>query len=124
MSNTSSSISRNTTDNANNTQKFFNGQYYNQIAYRAEDVDTAIGFFLKRGFDKVAATNTALVLLQQASVDKVPIFKLLDTLTGVNDVQLSYVVAQVLNLNRAKCSVVGYRISSQTNRFDQRNIIV
>ena len=106
------------------SQKFFNGQNNNQIAYRAEDVDTAIGFFLKRGFDRVAATNTALVLLQQASVDKVPIFKLLDTLTGVNDVQLSYVVAQVLNLNRSKCSVVGYRISPQTNRFDQRNIIV
>ena len=37
---------------------------------------------------------------------------------------LSNVVAQILNLNRAKTSTLGYRSPAVTLLFDQRNILV
>ena len=79
--------------------------------------------FQKRGFDQVAAVNTAAIILQQAGIDKIPSFELIDTLKGINDVQLSNVIAQILNLNRSSCSTIGYKISVP-NLSEQRNIIV
>jgi hypothetical protein len=106
------------------TTQFFDNYYNKEISYNASEVDAVIGYFLKRGFDKIAAVNTASILLQQASVDGVKVFALLDTLKGVNDVQLSNVVAQILNLNRSKTSTVGYRVPEKVQLFDQRQIIV
>tara|TARA_B110000503_G_scaffold105362_1_gene157194 strand:+ start:5780 stop:6145 length:366 start_codon:yes stop_codon:yes gene_type:complete len=106
------------------TKTFFNNYYNTTLSYNASEVDAVIGYFLKRGFEKIAAVNTASVLLQQASVDQINVQQLLDTLKGINDVQLSNVVAQILNLNRAKTSTLGYRSPAVTLLFDQRNILV
>lgn len=106
------------------TKKFFDNYYNQEINYKAEEVDAVIGYFLKRGFEKVAAVNTASVLLQQANQDQVNVFALLDTLKGISDVQLSNIVAQILNLNRSKTSTLGYKVPAQTQLFDQRNIAV
>jgi hypothetical protein len=62
--------------------------------------------------------------LQQASIDEVPVFELLDTLNGIDDVQLNNVLAQILNQNRQKTSMLGFRSKSEQELFDQRNIIV
>lgn len=106
------------------TKKFFNNYYNRQINYNAAEVDAVIGYFLKRGFDKIAAVNTASILLQQAEIDQITVFQLIDTLKGVNDVQLSNIVAQILNLNRSKVSTLGYRIPEAKQLFEQRQIIV
>lgn len=106
------------------TQEFFDNYYSSDISYNPGEVDSTIAYFLKRGFDKTAAINTASILLQQASVDDITVFQLLDTLKGVSDVELSNVVAQILNLNRSKTSTVGFRITPSNDRFDQRQIIV
>jgi hypothetical protein len=106
------------------TTKFFDNYYNKEISYNASEVDAVIGYFLKRGFDKVSAVNTASILLQQAEIDQLTVFKLLDTLKGINDVQLSNVVAQILNLNRSKVSTLGYRVPEEKQLFDQRQIIV
>jgi len=84
------------------TKEFFNNYFNQQIPYKASEVDAVIGYFLKRGFERIAAVNTASILLQQASVDQITVFQLIDTLKGINDVQLSNIVAQILNLNRSK----------------------
>lgn len=111
-------------DSSNDITKLFNRQTNEEIGYKAAEVDAVIGYFSKRGFEQTAAINTALVLLRQASIDKIPAFKLIDTLKGISDVQLNNVVTQILNLDRNKCSVLGYRIQPNTELFDQRNIIV
>ena len=105
---------------------YFNNYYSNNntVSYLQNEVDAVIGYFLKRGFEKVAAVNTAGVLLEQSKRDSVPVFKLIDTLKGINDVQLSNIVAQIINANRRKTSSVGYRQQSENLLFDQRNIIV
>lgn len=106
------------------TKEFFDRYYTNPISYKAEEVDAVVGFFQKRGFDQTAAVNTAVVLLQQAKVDGVNIFKLLDTLGGTSEVQLSNIVAQILNLNRSKVSTLGFYVPSVGTKLEQRNIIV
>lgn len=106
------------------TKKFFDNYYNREISYNASEVDAVIGYFLKRGFEKTSAVNTASVLLQQANIDGLKVFQLLDTLKGVTDIQLSNIVAQILNLNRSKTSTIGYRIPNKTLLFDQRQILV
>lgn len=111
------------TDSKELTQKFFDNYYNRQISYKQSEVDAVISYFLKRGFDKIAAVNTSSILLQQADIDGITVFKLIDTLKGVSDVQLSNIVAQILNSNRSKTSTVGYRVPEQKQLFDQRQII-
>jgi len=103
------------------TLVYFNSFYNNggSVSYTQNEVDAVVGYFLKRGFEKIAAINTSGVLLEQAKRDNVPVFKLLDTLVGINDVQLSNIVAQII-----KTSSIGYRKLSENQLFDQRNIIV
>lgn len=123
-------MTRSVSDNTNVapteiTTEFFNNFYNIEISYNPGEVDAVIGYFLKRGFGNVSAINTASVLLQQAKVDDLNVQQLLDTLKGVTDVQLSLIVAQILNFNRAKTSVLGFRdTTSNMKLFDQRNIVV
>jgi len=111
-------------DSANKTKKFFDQYYQKDIYYSAEEVDAAISYFLSRGFDEISATNTAVVLLQQAQLEDVPVFKIIDTLKGLTEVQLSNVVAQILNINRGKTSTLGFRVDNPVTKLEQRNIVV
>jgi hypothetical protein len=105
---------------------YFNNFYNNggTVNYTQNEVDAVVSYFLKRGFERIAAINTGGVLLEQAKRDNVPVFKLLDTLQGINDVQLSNIVTQIINANRRKTSSIGYRKAAESQLFDQRNIIV
>lgn len=109
--------------NINDTTKLFNRQFKEEINYNTDEVDAVIGYFLKRGFDQVAAVNTALVLLEQARRDDVPVFELLDTLKGITNITLNNVVTQILNLNRSRATTLGYTVSTGLASLDRRNII-
>lgn len=123
-------MTRAVSDNTNNeklemTPEYFNNFFNIEINYNPGEVDAVIGYFLKRGFEKVSAINTASVLLQQAKIDNLNVQELIDTLKGVSDVKLSLIVAQILNFNRNKTSVLGFRdTSNQKELFHQRNIVV
>jgi len=124
-------MSKTVSDSTNNnknlelTPEYFNNFYDIEISYNPGEVDAVIGYFLKRGFDKTAAINTASVLLQQAKIDELNVQRLIDTLKGVTDVQLSLIVAQILNFNRSKTSVLGFRDeTNQQQLFDQRNVVI
>lgn len=112
------------TDSGDAVKSFFDGFFTAQVSFPAEQVDAVVGFFKKRGFDDLAANSTSIVLLQQARLDNVEVFKLLDTLKGLTDVQLSAVVTEVLNYNRQKNSVLGYRQDDNSEYLEKRNILV
>ena len=115
----------NTNNKTDITTEFFNNFYDIEISYNPSEVDAVIGYFLKRGFEKVSAINTASVLLQQAKIDELNVQQLIDTLKGVTDVQLSLIVAQILNFNREKTSVLGFRDeTTQSELFNQRNVVI
>ena len=103
---------------------FFDRYYVKKISYAANEVDAVVGFFLKRGFEQVSANIIASVLLQQAKVDEVNVFKLIDTLSGLNEVQISSLIAEILNNNRNKTSTIGYKKQNELQLFETRNILV
>ena len=92
------------------------------LEYSANQVDAVVSFFSKRGFDETAAISTATILLQQAKIDDVNVYKLLDTLEGLSEVELSKIVAEILNLNRPKSSSLGYKIKTTTQTLENRNV--
>lgn len=105
------------------TQVFDN--YFNKkLQFPSNEVDAVVAFFEKRGFEKAAAIATGTVLLNQAKLDNVKVFTLLDTLNGLNEVQLSAVVTEVLNYNRLRTSVLGYKITDSSETIEKRNIAV
>lgn len=116
----SSTISDSSTD----VKQFFDNFFNHQVTFPSNQIDATVGFFLKRDFDLESARSTAIVLLNQARIDNVNVFELLDTLKTLTDVQLSQIVAQVLNSSREKISLLGYRIAPVTNVYETRNILV
>lgn len=111
-------------DSAGSVKLFFNNYFNEAISFPAGEIDAVVGFFKKRGFDDLASNSTSIILLQQAKLDGVEIFKLLDTLKGFTEIQLSAVVAEVLNYNRQKNSTLGYRQQDTSDLFEKRNILV
>lgn len=124
MTTISSSLPNLKMESVSTLTKLFNRQENNQIPYKASEVDSVVGYFLKRGFERIAAVNTALILLQNAGQDKIPVYELLDTLKGINDVQLSQIVTSILNASRSSSSQIGYKFENRIERFDERNIIL
>lgn len=111
-------------DSADEVKTFFDTYFTETLSFPAAEIDATIGFFQKRGFDTLASQSTAIVLLQQAKIDGVNIFDLLDTLKGLEDIQLSAIVAEVLNYNRQKISTLGYRRPTPGEFLETRNIVV
>lgn len=103
--------------------KFFNTYFSNNISFPTSQVDAVVSFFTKRGFDKTAAISVSTTLLQQAKIDQVNVFKLLDTLTGLNEIQLSAIVTEVLNYNRPKTSTLGFKRTESADKNEKRNIV-
>jgi len=102
---------------------FFNNYFSKQLTFPTNQVDAVITFFQKRGFEKEAAITVGTTILQQAKLDSVNVFKLLDTLKGLSEVQLSVVVTEILNYNRSKVSTLGFKRDSTVNKFEKRNIV-
>ena len=112
-------------DSSSESKKFFNSYYERSISIPADTLDATVDFFRKRGFEETAATMVSTVLLSQAKIEGTPIFKLLDTLKGFNEVQLSQVVQEVLNYRRIKISTLGTKVdNSKLFEYEKRNIIV
>lgn len=111
-------------DSAGEVKEFFNQYLTQSTSYPSNQVDAVIGFFENRGFEKQSAIAVATVLLQQAKLDQVNVFELIDTLKGLDKVQLSNVVAAVLNFNRQKISTLGFKVESKYEKIEKRNIII
>ena len=104
--------------------KVFDQYFTGSQNFPSNEVDAVVGFFENRGFEKTAAISTATTLLSQARLDNVNVFELLDTLKGLESVQISAVVAQVINYNRPSTSTIGFRRDRQDNLTEKRNILV
>jgi hypothetical protein len=103
---------------------FFDKYFTEKLSFPSNEVDAVVAFFEKRGFEKEAAISTGAILMQQAKIDGIKVFVLLDTLKGFDEVKLSAVVAEVLNYNRLNTSVLGFRNSTSVDTLEKRNIVV
>jgi hypothetical protein len=110
-------------DSAEEVKEFFDQYQVQNISYPSNQVDAVIGFFESRGFEKNSAISVATILLQQAKIDQVNVFELIDTLQGLTKTQLSNIVATILNYNRQKISTLGFRVENTAEAVEKRNII-
>jgi hypothetical protein len=111
-------------DSSTDVRQFFDKYYTSKVSFPSNQIDAVVGFFLKHGFDVESSRSVGIVLLNQARADNVNVFELIDTLKALTDVQLSQVVAQVLNAYREKISLLGYRIAPLVDSHESRNILV
>lgn len=100
-----------------------NTQYTEKFEFNQNDLDAAIGFFVKSGFDRQPAEETAYVVLQQAKIDSVPSQQIIDSLTKASPTQLSELITVVLNANRYKSSRLCVRSARSAKDFVSRNIV-
>lgn len=108
--------------NTDEVRNFFDKFFLHQITFPTNQIDAVVGFFSKRGFDDSAARSTAIVLLNQARLENVNPFKLLDTIKGLTDAQLSQVVTEVLNVYRDRSSALGFKLITVEETTESRNI--
>jgi len=94
-----------------------------KFEFSANDYDATVGFFIKRGFNRTTAEDTAYIILQQAKIDSVPVGQLLEQLSYANPATLSELISTVLNGNRYKSSRLGVRNTRTTKDTVSRNII-
>lgn len=109
-------------DSSTEVKTFFDQYFTQQLTFPASQIDAVVGLFLKRGFGEASAKSTSMVLLTQARKDNINVFKLIDTLSGLNDVQLSKVVTEVLNTSREKTSMLGFKLVATEETIESRNI--
>ena len=113
-----------TTDVSDIGKTYFNTYYQQGYTVSSDILNSAIAFFTSKGFDQTAAESIATVLISQSKAQNVNVFKFLDTLKGLNSVQLSNVVKQILNNNRLRISTLGTRYSNTDNiDFELRNVL-
>jgi hypothetical protein len=101
-------------DSAAGTKLFFSNYGEEPLEFNTNEVDAAVGFFKSRGFDDDAALVVASTILRQAKIDNSPIYKILDSLSGFEDLNISTLVGEILNNNRAPTSTLGFRTTPVT----------
>ena len=111
---------RTTTGTRTILDKYFN----KEVTFPAEQIDAVQGFFMKRGFAIDASRSLSIVFLNQALLDKVNVFELLDRLKNISDMQLSSIVMDILNAYRDKSSMLGYKRALIDDSYESRNIVV
>jgi len=115
---------KNETSSDKKVTQVFDNYYTKKLEFPSNEVDAVVAFFLKRGFEKSAAIATATTILNQAKIDGVKVFEILDTLKGLDEIKLSSVVTEILNYNRLKTSVLGYKITPSDTNTERRNVVV
>lgn len=109
-------------DSGKEVKQLFNRYFTKQINITSNEVDSVVGFFTKRKFTKDAAVAVATVIIQQAKAEGKNVFKVIDTLTGLSEVQLSQLVSAILNNNRSKISALGFKNNYEVITTENRNV--
>lgn len=125
MSNIYNNIpSERTASSSDQTLQVFNQYYQAPMELNGATLTAMQGFFESRGFDPVAADSIALVILQQATKDKINAMEIMDTLSGLSAVDISALVGEILNYNRFKTSSLGLQQNTVAADDIIRNIII
>jgi hypothetical protein len=124
MTNTDVTSTIKDTDSSAEVKEFYNKYFTKQINFTSNQVDSVVGFFERRGFGKESAVAVSTAILQQAELEKTPVYSILDTLKGLDEVKISKLVTTILNVNRSKSSALGYKVAPETPSREARNIIL
>ena len=113
---------KSTRSNDRTVNQFFNTYFSKKLEFASNEVIAVRGFFERKGFSKTAADAISIVLLQQAKIDGVKVFELIDTMKKYETNQLSELVTEILNHNRLNTSVLGVKKENTQTTIENRNI--
>lgn len=105
------------------TVQAFDAYYTAPLELNASTLAAMVGFFTQRGFDPTSAETVAVIIMKQAKKDGYNPMQILDTLTGVDSIEISALVAEILNYNRVKTSFLGYSKEFTPHDEVQRNVL-
>jgi hypothetical protein len=105
------------------TVRAFDNFYTQPLELNAGVLDAMKGFFTNKGFETVAAESISVVIMKQAKKDGYNPMEILDTLKGLDSVEISALVSEILNYNRVKTSFLGYAREFSPNQEVKRNIL-
>ena len=109
-------------DNFSNTTKLLKDQNVQDFEFNVDHYDTAIAFFVKKGFERQPAEQLSYIILRQAKIDEVNPREVLDKLGNASPLELSEVTQMILNSTRYKSSRLGSRLQKTAKSFVSRNI--
>lgn len=101
----------------------YNNLYTPPLEIDTGTLDAMKGLFTSRGFDNDSAESISIIIIKQARLDNYNPMQIMDTLKGLNNVEISALVAEIVNYNRLKTSVLGYARGLIPNEEVARNII-
>lgn len=105
------------------TVQAFDNYQAQPFELHAGTFNSMIGFFTGRGFDRDAAESITVVIMKQAQRDGYNPMTILDTLNGLDSVNISALVSEILNYNRYKTSMLGYALDTNPHAEVTRNIV-
>jgi hypothetical protein len=105
------------------TVQAYDASYNQPFEIDASTLSAVKGFFGSRGFDSISSENIAVIIIKQAITDNYNPLAILDTLKGLDAVQISSMVSEILNYNRVKTSFLGYSLAFTPHEETVRNII-
>lgn len=94
-------------DSTKSTIQIFDAYSTAPFTVEAATYDAMVGFFESRGFGEDSAQSFSYIILKQAYVDGHNPFQLIETLKGLEDIELSNLITELLNYNRYKTSSLG-----------------
>ena len=102
--------------------QFLSGLEQDRTELNGAQYDAVTAFFVNRGYSQESSKSIAYILMKQAKIDDANVFTVIETLTGSTDLELSQLVAEILNAYRYKTSVLGYKNDRTTQSHITRNI--
>jgi hypothetical protein len=105
------------------TLQIFNTYFDQPITVKNNDLVALTGFFESKGFGKAAADTAASAIITQAYRDSYDVMQVLDSLKGLESVELSGLVSEIINFNRLKTSLLGVAQSSAPSIEVTRSIL-
>lgn len=110
-------------DSANLTKQYFDEYFDKPIQIDNNALILFRAFFEKRGFDNASAETISAVINVQAKQDNLNPMVILDTLSGLDNVEINGLVTQILNYNRFKSSSLGIYVAPTNSDEAHRNIL-
>jgi hypothetical protein len=110
-------------DSSQETLKVFDAYTTAPLNIDSATFDAMAGFFASRGFGEDSARSMSYIIIKQALIDNYKPFQLIETLKGLDGVQISALITEILNYNRFKTSSLGITTPPRPADEIQRNIL-
>jgi hypothetical protein len=111
-------------DSSQGTLKVFDAYTTAPLNVDSATFDAMTGFFASRGFGEDSARSMSYVIIKQALIDNYKPFQLIETMKGLDDVEISGLITEILNYNRFKTSSLGTASPFSPTDEVARNIVV